>query len=55
MLTDLSVAERFHIPEVDHRHRVVGPGLRHLGHLLPMSGEGVELQDVIKDGTVTTA
>ena len=36
--------------EVDHGDCVASPGLDHIGHLLPLSGEGVELQDVIVEG-----
>ena len=51
-----SVTELSHLAVVYRRHRMHPPGLRHLGHLLPLSGEGVELQDVIKvGGTVITA
>ena len=40
----------------DHRDGVVMPGLDHPVHQLPLSGEGVELQDFIKvGGTVSTA
>jgi len=31
------------------------PGLDHPVHQLPLSGEGVELQDVIREGIVMTA
>ena len=34
--------------ELDNGDCVVLPGLPHLGHLLPLSGEGVELQDVLR-------
>ena len=48
-----------HFAVVYNRHRVEPTGLVHLGHLLPLSGEGVELQDVIIVGapvnTVATA
>ena len=38
------------------RDSVVIPGLDHPVHLLPLTGEGVELQDVVKvEGTVRTA
>ena len=40
---------------VDGGDRVVTPGLDHPVHQLPLSGEGVELQDVIRVGTVITA
>ena len=33
--------------EVDHGDCVASLGLDHIGNLLPLSGEGVELQDVI--------
>ena len=36
--------------EVDHRDSVVNPGLDHPVHQLPLSGEGVELQDIINVG-----
>ena len=36
--------------KVDHGDRVAIPGLDHPGHPLPLSGEGVELQDVIRLG-----
>ena len=42
-----SVTELSHLAVVDNRHSVVPPGLLHLGHLLPLSGQGVELQDFI--------
>ena len=37
---------------VDHRDSVVGPGLEHPVHQLPLSGEGLILQDLIKICTV---
>ena len=40
---------------VDGGDRVVTPGLDHPVHQLPLSGEGVELQDVIIVGIVPTA
>ena len=30
-------------------------GVLHLGHLLPLSGEGIELHDVLNDGAVASA
>ena len=33
---------------VDHRDSVVTPDLEHPVHQLPLSGEGVKLQDIIK-------
>ena len=52
-----SVTELSHLAVVYGRHRVDTSSLLHLGHLLPLSGEGVELQDVIivGVGTVITA
>ena len=51
-----SVTELSHLAVVYSRDCVEPPGFLHLGNLLPLSGEGVELQDVIKvGGTVTTA
>ena len=41
--------------DVYHRDGVVTPGLDHPVHQLPLSGEGVELQDLIIVGTVITA
>ena len=42
--------------EVDHRDSMAISGLDHPVHQLPLSGEGVELQDIIKGGgTVMTA
>ena len=41
---------------VYNRDSVTRPGLDHPVHLLPLTGEGVELQDVVKaGGTVPTA
>ena len=40
---------------VHNRDSVVSPGLDHPVHLLPLTGEGVELKDVIRVGTVITA
>ena len=42
-----SVTELSHLAVVYSRHCMETPFLHHLGHLLPLSGEGVELQDVI--------
>ena len=42
-----SVTELSHLAVVYSRDCVAAPGVLHLGHLLPLSGEGVELQDVI--------
>ena len=44
----LSVTELSHLTVVYSRYRMHPPGFRNLGHLLPLSGEGVELKDVIK-------
>ena len=46
-----SITDPGHLVEVDHGDSVAIPGLDHLGHLLPLSGEGVELQDLIVVGT----
>ena len=51
-----SVTELSNLAVLYNRDSVVTPGLHHLGHLLPLSGEGVELQDVIVVGeTFVTA
>ena len=42
-----SVTELSHLAEVDHCQGVVPPDVSHPAHQLPLSGEGVELQDVI--------
>ena len=36
-----------------NRDSVVSPALDHPGHLLPLTGEGVELQDVVRGGVGT--
>ena len=36
--------------KLDHRHSVVPPGFDHPVHILPLPGEGVELQNVIVEG-----
>ena len=45
-----SVTELSNLAVVYNRHRVIRPGLRHQGHLLPLSVEGVELKDFIIEG-----
>ena len=51
-----SVTELSHLAVVYSRDCMVPSGFRHVGHLLPLSGQGVELQDVIiVGGTVFTA
>ena len=40
--------------KVDHGDRVGTPGLDHVVHQLPLSGEGVELQDLIRVATAIT-
>ena len=47
-----SVTELSHLAVVYNRYCVGITGLLHLGHLLPLSGGGVEHQDVIKEGSV---
>ena len=47
-----SVTELSHLAEVDGGDSVVIPGLLHVGHLLPLSSEGVILQYVIIEGGV---
>ena len=51
-----SVTELLHLTVLDNGDCVGISGLLHPVHQLPLSGEGVELQDVIKvGGTVITA
>ena len=40
--------------EVDDGHSVEAPALDHPVHQLPLTGDGVELKDVIRVGTVNT-
>ena len=56
-LFSLLITKLSHLTVVDHRDCVGSPGLDHPVHQLPLSGEGVELQDVIRvgGGTVITA
>ena len=55
-LFSLLITKLSHLTVVDHRDCVVISGLDHPVHQLPLSGEGVELQDFIKgEGTVMTA
>ena len=42
-----SFTELLHLTVLDNRDCVVQSGLLHLGHLLPLSVDGVELQDFI--------
>ena len=42
-----SVTVLSHLAVVHYRDSVVTPGLDHPVHLLPLTGEGVELQDVV--------
>ena len=46
------VAQVSHLAVVDDGDCVVISGLDHPVHQLPLSGEGVELQDLIRIGTV---
>ena len=48
-----SVTELLHLTVLDNRDCVVKSGLLHLGHLLPLSVDGVELQDFIRVGAGT--
>ena len=52
-----SVTELLHLTVLDNRDCVGISGLLHLGHLLPLSVDGVELQDfiVVGGGTIITA
>ena len=43
-----SVTKLSHLAVVYNRNCVVTAGFPHLGLLLPLSGEGVELEDAIK-------
>ena len=54
---DSSVAVLSKLAVLNDRDSVVSPGLDHPVHLLPLTGEGVELQNVIiaGGGTVITA
>ena len=52
---DSSVAVLSKLAVLNDRDSVVSPGLDHPVHLLPLTGEGVELQDVVIVGTVITA
>ena len=49
-LTLLLLTQMSHLTVVDGGDSVVISGLDHLGHQLPLSGEGVELQDLIRVG-----
>ena len=42
-----SVTELIHLAILYNGNSVVPPGLDHPVHLLPLTGEGVELQDVV--------
>ena len=44
---DSSVAVLSHHAVVHKRESVITPGLDHPVHLLPLTGEGVELKDVV--------
>ena len=51
-----SVTELIHLAILYNGNSVVPPGLDHPVRLLPLTGEGLELQDVIRaGGTLTTA
>ena len=45
-----SVTDPGNLIEVDHGDSEARPALEHVGHQLPLSGEGVELQNVIRAG-----
>ena len=47
---DSSVTVLSHLAVVHYRDSVVTPGLDHPVHLLPLTGEGVELKDVVRVG-----
>ena len=50
---DSSVTVLSKLAVLNDRDSVITPGLDHPVHLLPLTGEGVELQDVVRVGTVT--
>ena len=53
---DFSVTVLSKLAVLNDRDSVISPGLDHPVHLLPLTGERVELQDVIRaGGTDTTA
>ena len=45
MFIESVLTERFNV--VNNRDSVVAPGLEHPVHQLPLSGEGIKLQDLI--------
>ena len=50
-----SVTELSHLAVIYNRDSVMTPALDHFVSQLPLSVEGVELQDVINEGTVRAA
>ena len=50
-----SVIELSHLAVIYNRDSVMTPALDHFVYQLPLSVEGLELQDVIHEGTVRAA
>ena len=48
-------AERSHLTVFYNRDIIVSPGLDHPVHQIPLTGEGVELKDIIIEGGIITA